>query len=90
MPEPKRTAVLLMGHASNEINLLRKLILIMSRQEIPKRKIVDHIQAGQTLILMRPCASGRRAEHRNEVRTPLARVCRNLVQNCKAMPPLTK
>lgn len=52
MPAPERTAALLMGHASNEINLLRKLMLIMSRQEIPKSRIVDHIQAGQTLILM--------------------------------------
>ena len=53
MPEPERTAVLLMGHASNEINLLRKFMLILARHEQPPSAIVDHIQAGQTLILMR-------------------------------------
>jgi hypothetical protein len=53
MPEPERTAVLLMGHASNEINLLRKVMLILARHERPESPIVDHIQAGQTVILMR-------------------------------------
>jgi hypothetical protein len=53
MPEPERTAVLLMGHASNEINVLRKFLLIASRHEISESTIVDHIQAGQTVILMR-------------------------------------
>jgi hypothetical protein len=53
MPQPERTAVLLMGHAFNEINLLRKFLLITSRSETPENKIVDHIQAGQSVILMR-------------------------------------
>jgi hypothetical protein len=53
MPGAERTAVLLMGHASNEINLLRKLMLIMARHGQPNSTIVDHIHAGQTLILMR-------------------------------------
>ena len=53
MPEPERTAVLLMGHASNEINLLRKFMLILVRHGQPESPIVDHIQAGQTVIVMR-------------------------------------
>lgn len=53
MPEAERTAVLLMGHASNEINVLRKLLLVTARHGQPESSIVDHVQAGQTLIVMR-------------------------------------
>jgi hypothetical protein len=40
------------GHASNEINVLSKLILMM-RKDAPPSKIVDHVEAGQTFIVMR-------------------------------------
>ena len=53
MPGPERAAILLMGHAFNEINLLRKLQMIASSGEVPHNKIVDYIQAGQVTILMR-------------------------------------
>jgi hypothetical protein len=53
MPEADRTALLLLGHASNEIGMLRKLLLVAMNGDVPDNKIVDHVQAGQTLILLR-------------------------------------
>jgi len=52
MPEAERVLLLLLAHASNEINVLTKLILMM-RKDDPPSLIVDHVEAGQTFILMR-------------------------------------
>jgi hypothetical protein len=52
MPENERTLLLLLGHASNEINVLSKLILMM-RKDDPPSLVFDHVEAGQTFILIR-------------------------------------
>jgi hypothetical protein len=52
MPETERVLLLLLAHASNELNLLTKLILMM-RKDDPSSPIIDHVEAGQTFILMR-------------------------------------
>jgi hypothetical protein len=52
MPEAERVLLFLLAHASNEINVLTKLILMMRKDE-PLSLIVDHVEAGQTFILMR-------------------------------------
>jgi hypothetical protein len=52
MPEAERKLLLLLGHAINEINVFQKLVL-MSGQGNYTPAIVDYVQAGQTLILMR-------------------------------------
>jgi hypothetical protein len=52
MPEAERSLLLLLGHASNEINVLTKLIL-MTRKDDPPVKLIDHVEAGQILVLMR-------------------------------------
>ncbi len=52
MPENERALLLLLAHASNELNVLTKLILMMRKDE-PPSPILDHVEAGQTFILMR-------------------------------------
>jgi hypothetical protein len=52
MPEAERTLLLLLAHANNEINVLSKLILMMRKDSAPSL-IVDHVEAGQTFIIMR-------------------------------------
>jgi hypothetical protein len=52
MPAADRTALLLLGHASNEINVLSKLIL-MARKQPPAIQLVDHVEAAQTFVVMR-------------------------------------
>ncbi len=52
MPDAERRLLLLLGHATNEINVFQKLIL-MSGQGTRTLRFVDHVQAGQPLILMR-------------------------------------
>jgi hypothetical protein len=52
MSEDERVLLLLLAHASNEINVISKLILMM-RKDDPPTPIVDHVEAGQTFILMR-------------------------------------
>jgi hypothetical protein len=52
MPDAERKLLLLLGHATNEINVFQKLVL-MSGQGTYAPRFVDHVQAGQTLILMR-------------------------------------
>jgi len=52
MPQAERSLLLLLGHATNEINVLFKLIL-MARKDEPTIKLIDHVEAGQVLILMR-------------------------------------
>jgi hypothetical protein len=52
MPEAERSILLLLGHASNEINVLSKLILMMRKDE-PAIKLIDHVEAGQVFVIMR-------------------------------------
>jgi hypothetical protein len=52
MPASERVLLLLPAHASNEINVLSKLILTM-RKDQPPSPIVDQVEGGQTFILMR-------------------------------------
>jgi hypothetical protein len=52
MPETERVLLLLLAHASNELNVLTKLILMM-RKDDPPSPIIDHAEAGQTFIFMR-------------------------------------
>jgi hypothetical protein len=52
MPETKRVLLLLLAHASNELNVLTKLILMMRKGD-PPSPIIDHVEAGQTFIFMR-------------------------------------
>jgi hypothetical protein len=52
MPAAERTALLLLGHANNEINVLSKLIL-MARKQPPAIQLVDHVEAAQTFVVMR-------------------------------------
>jgi hypothetical protein len=52
MPEAERVLLLLLAHASNEINVLTKLIMMMRKDDAPS-PIIDHVEAGQTFILMR-------------------------------------
>jgi hypothetical protein len=52
LPLAERRLLLLLGHASNEINVLSKLIM-MALQGRPTIQIVDYVEAGQALILMR-------------------------------------
>ena len=51
MAETERVLLLLLAHASNEINVLTKLIL-MARENAPS-PIVGHVETGQTFILIR-------------------------------------
>jgi hypothetical protein len=52
IPEAERSLLLLLGHASNEINVFSKLIL-MARKDDPGIKLIDHVETGQVFILMR-------------------------------------
>ncbi len=52
MPTAERTTLLLLGHACNEINVLSKLILLVRKQPHPIQ-LVDHVEAGQTFVLLR-------------------------------------
>jgi hypothetical protein len=52
MPESQRVLLLLLAHASNEINVLSKLILMM-RKDDPPSPILDHVEAGQIFVFMR-------------------------------------
>jgi hypothetical protein len=52
MSQAERSLLLLLGHASNEINVLSKLIL-MARKDDPAIEIINYVEAGQILVLMR-------------------------------------
>jgi hypothetical protein len=52
MPANERSLLLLLGHVLNEVNVLEKLILACSMTH-PTNKIVDIVEAGQGLILVR-------------------------------------
>src|SRR6516165_6002268 len=51
-PENERVLLLLLAHASNEINVFSKLIRMMRKGD-PPMLIVDHVEGGQSFILMR-------------------------------------
>ena len=53
MPRAERTAVLLLGHACNEIGVLQKIILIATSYKTPPSEVIDHVQTAQVLILLR-------------------------------------
>jgi hypothetical protein len=52
MPKEERVLLLLMGHATNEINVFSKLILMM-RKDDPPSQIEDFVEGGQIFIVMR-------------------------------------
>ena len=52
LPETERVLLLLLAHASNELNVLTKQIL-MIRKDNPPSLIIDHVERGQTFIFMR-------------------------------------
>jgi len=52
MPEAQRVLLLLLAHASNEITVLIKLILMM-RKDDPPSQIHDHVETGQMFIMIR-------------------------------------
>lgn len=52
LPEADRGLFLLLGHISNEINVLQKLMLVLRRDDPPSR-VVDIVEAGQVMIIMR-------------------------------------
>lgn len=52
MPKEERVLLLLMGHATNEINVLSKFILMM-RKDDPPTQIEDLAEGGQIFIVMR-------------------------------------
>lgn len=52
LPQQERTLFLLLGHAANEITVLKKLIM-MTRKEDVASDILDHVEAGQAIIFIR-------------------------------------
>jgi hypothetical protein len=52
LPQAERSLLLLLGHASNEINVLSKLIL-MVRKDAPPSQIAEKVEAGQACVLLR-------------------------------------
>lgn len=52
MPKDERVLLLLMGHATNEINVLSKFILMM-RKDDPPTQVEDFSEGGQIFIVMR-------------------------------------
>lgn len=51
MPAAERRALLLLGHATNEINVFQKLMMMVRKEEA--HSIVSRCENGQILILMR-------------------------------------
>ena len=52
LPQAERSLLLLLGHASNEINVLSNLIL-MVRKDAPPSQIAEKVEAGQACVLLR-------------------------------------
>jgi hypothetical protein len=52
LPEAERSLLVLLGHASNEINVLSKLIL-MVRKDAPPSQTAEKVEAGQACVLLR-------------------------------------
>jgi hypothetical protein len=53
LPQAERSLLLLLGHASNEINVLSKLILMVTRKDTPPSRITGNVEAGQVCVLLR-------------------------------------
>jgi hypothetical protein len=53
LPQQERVAIILLGHAINEIQFLRKLLIVAIPGEKPPNVIVDRLQSEQVVILMR-------------------------------------
>ena len=53
LPPAERSLFLLLGHASNEINVLSKLILMATRKNAPPSRIANNVEAGQVCVLLR-------------------------------------
>ena len=53
MSQAERSLLLLLGHASNEINVLSKLILMVTRKGAPPSRIASNVEAGQVCVLLR-------------------------------------
>jgi hypothetical protein len=53
LPQTERSLLLLLGHASNEINVLSKLILMVTRKDAPPSRIANNVEAGQICVLLR-------------------------------------
>src|SRR5215510_744038 len=53
LPQAERSLFLLLGHASNEINVLSKLILMVMRKDAPPSEIANNVEAGQVCVLLR-------------------------------------
>jgi len=56
LPPAERSLLLLLGQASNEINVLSKLILMVMRKDAPPFLIADHVETGQLCVLLRVLA----------------------------------
>jgi len=54
MPGAGRTLLLPLGHATNEINVFQKLLILKSGQGSYAPRFVDQAQDGQTLTAARP------------------------------------
>jgi len=52
IPKAERSLLLLMGHATNELNVLSKFILMM-RKDDPPTQVEDFAEGGQIFIIMR-------------------------------------
>jgi hypothetical protein len=52
LPQAERSLLILLGHSSNEINVLTKLILMVRKNE-PPSEIAEKVEAGQACVLLR-------------------------------------
>jgi hypothetical protein len=52
IPKDERSLLLLMGHATNELNVFSKFILMM-RKDDPPTQVEDYTEGGQVFIIMR-------------------------------------
>src|SRR5215472_12774207 len=52
LPQAERSLLLLLGHASNEINVLSKLILMVRKDAAPS-PIAEKVEAGRACVLLR-------------------------------------
>ena len=53
VPQAERSLLLLLGHASNEINVLSKLIQIAGQNGASLSQVTERVQAGQACVLLR-------------------------------------
>jgi hypothetical protein len=53
LPQAERSLLLLLGHASNEISVLSKLILMVTRKDEAPSRIANNVEAGQVCVLLR-------------------------------------